>query len=89
MEAKEAHQYQKWCNDNGTRIYPIPLYDKSTSYKICVERNLEANTGKLIFEDNPKGNEPSVWDQIKELYKIIYERENLKNEKIHALPITK
>jgi hypothetical protein len=78
MEAKEAHRYQKWCNDNGTRIYPIPLYDKSNSYKICVEQGLKANTGKLVFEDNPKGNEPSVWDQIRQLYKIIYERENLK-----------
>lgn len=78
MEAKEAHRYQKWCNDNGTRIYPIPLYDKSNSYKICVERRLKSNTGTLVFEDNPKGNEPSVWDKIRELYKIIYERENLK-----------
>lgn len=78
MEILEPHQYMKWCNDQGTRIYPIPIYDKSTSYRICIERNLEASTGKLVFEDNPKGNEPSVWEQIRLLYKIIYERENLK-----------
>lgn len=77
MEAKEAQQYQSWCNDNGTRIYPVPLYDKSTSYKICVERNLTASIGKLVFEDNPKGKEPSVWHQIRELYKIIYKRDNI------------
>ncbi len=78
MEVKEAHQYQKWCNDHGTRIYPIPLYDKSSSYKICVERNMVASTGSLIFEDKPKVWQVSVWDQIRILYKIIYERENLK-----------
>lgn len=78
MEVLAPHQYQKWCNDHGIRIYPIPLYDKSSSFKICVEQNLKANIGKLVFEEKPKGNEPSVWDKIRELYKIIYERENLK-----------
>lgn len=76
MSPKEAHQYQKWCNDNRIRIYPIPIYDKSSSYKICIERDLKASTGKLVFEDQPKGKEPSVWEQIRLLYKMIYEREN-------------
>ena len=77
METKDAHRYQKWCNDNGVRIYPVPLYDKSSSYKICVERNMEASTGKLIFEDKPKVGQVSVWDQIRILYKIIYKRDNI------------
>jgi len=80
MESKDAHRFQKWCNDNKILIFPIPLYDKSENYKICVERNGAGSVGKMIFENQPKGKEKSVWDQIRELYKIIYERENKENE---------
>lgn len=76
MDIKEAHRYQKWCNDNEILIYPIPVYDKSESYKICVERNGVSSVGQLIFENQPKGKSNSIWDQIRELYKIIYQREN-------------
>lgn len=74
MEPKEAHKYAKWCNDNGTIIYPVPLYDKGNSYHIAVERNKEASVGTMVFQSETKGNEKNVWEQIRFIYKLIYEK---------------
>lgn len=78
MESREAHKYQKWCNDNGIRLYPIPTYDKSKKYFICKEDQGIGYVGKKVFGEETKGKEVSIWDQIREIYKIIYERENKK-----------
>lgn len=81
MEPKESHQYMKWCNDKEIRIYPIPLYENGHSYKICVERDGKASVGKITFENKSSREQKSVWDQIRELYKIIYQREKkIENE---------
>ena len=74
MEPREAHKYQKWCNDNGILIYPI-CTNSQDSYYIAVEREGKATKGDRIFENNPKPPAVNVWDQIRLLYKIIYERE--------------
>lgn len=76
MDTKESHLYMKWCNDNEIRIYPIPLYENGHSYKICVEREGKASVGKIIFQNESSREQKSVWDQVRELYKIIYKREN-------------
>lgn len=80
---KQQHFFQKWCNDNGILIYPIPLEIRG-EYNICVERKGKAEKGEQIFKnepqifkEDPSKNKLSVWDQIKLLYKIIYERECL------------
>ena len=76
MDHKEAAVYFKWCNDNGILIYPVPIYENGHSYKICVERKGVASVGKITFENKGTKEQKSVWDQIRELYKIIYNREN-------------
>jgi len=76
MDAKQAYKYVKWCNDNAILIYPIPYKSTGGSYHICVERKGVPTKGKVVFEDKPKRNENSIWDQIRELYKLIYEQEN-------------
>jgi hypothetical protein len=77
MESREFCQYFKWCVENGIKIFPIPLHDKSENYKICVERNGAGSVGQRVFENQPKGKDNSVWEQIRELYKIIYKRDNI------------
>lgn len=75
MEIKQSQYYQKWCNDNEILIYPIPLYENGHSYTICVEKKGIARAGKVVFENKGTKEKRSVWDQIRELYKLIYERE--------------
>ncbi len=74
MEPRESHKYMKWCNDNQIIIYPLPAQAKD-NYRIVVERNGIASLGEKIFENNPKPPTVNVWDQIRLLYKMIYQRE--------------
>lgn len=75
MKPEETHF--KYCTDKGIRIYPVPVSASNNGdYHIVVERKNRANKGKLVFKDKPKPSEPSVWQQIRTLYKMIYEEEN-------------
>ena len=67
----------KWCNDNGIIIYPVPVsaYSKE-SYYIVVERNGKPKKGERIFKNEPYKDDPSVWDQVRTLYRMIYEKSN-------------
>lgn len=79
MDNKESHMYMSWCNHYGIKIYPVPQNNLGI-YKIQIDRNGKKSTGKLEFSNKPKQNENSIWDQIRELYKIIYEKEINQNE---------
>lgn len=69
--------HAKWCNDHGTIIYPVPVNATSKgTYFIVVEKNGKPSQGKVIFKDEPAHNETSVWDQIRKLYRMIYEKNN-------------
>jgi len=81
MNPNEFHKYFRWCNDRGVRIYPV--LHKSGGYKISVERNGVEKPGKLVFYDvAPKGG-ISVWDKIRELYKLIYDKEYKPKENLN------
>jgi len=72
-----AYVHAKWCNDNGTVIYPVPVNATSKgTYFIVVEKNGIPKKGKVVFKDEPAHNEPSVWEQIRTLYRMIYEQKN-------------
>ena len=76
MKPEEIHF--KWCTENGIRIYPVPVSTANTgNYHIVVERNGKASIGKLIFKNEPTKEQPSVWQQIRTLYKMIYEKESI------------
>jgi hypothetical protein len=71
------YQHAKWCHDNGIFIYPVPVSATSKgTYFIVVQEGNKHDQGKLIFKDEPDKNEPSVWEQIRTLYRMIYERKN-------------
>jgi len=76
MDPKQAYLYSKWCHDNAIRIYPVPTTPSGGTYTICVERDGICSIGKIIFEDKATKFQKSVWEQINELYKLIYQREN-------------
>ena len=79
MKPEEIHF--KWCTENGIRIYPVPVSENYTgNYNIVVERNGKASKGSLIFKNEPTKEEPSVWQQIRTLYKMIYEKESINQD---------
>lgn len=83
MKPEEIHF--KWCTENGIRIYPVPISEANTgNYHIVVERNGKASKGKLIFKNEPTKDQPCVWQQIRTLYKMIYEKESIINQDTSA-----
>jgi len=81
MEPAEFHKYAKWCNDQSVTIYPVPHH--GGGYKVTVCRNGAEKPGKLVFYDvAPKGG-ISVWDKIRELYKLIYDKEYKPEENLN------
>lgn len=78
MEAKEFHKYATWCWENGIKIFPIPLNATGTVLKIAVEKN-----GKIKLGEEKYTN-ATVYDKIKELYKLIFTKNNhqSKNEQL-------
>ena len=46
-----------------------------------MERNGKASIGKLIFKNEPTKEQPSVWQQIRTLYKMIYEKESVNQDR--------
>lgn len=75
---KEYEKHFKWCTDNGIRIYPTPVSSANTGdYNIIVERNGIGSRGNMIFQDKPTNKNPSVWEQMRTLYRLIYEKESI------------
>lgn len=77
MDPRESHKHQKWCNEKEIRLYPVPTYEKSKKYYICKEVQGKGYVGKKVFGEETKGSDVSVWEQIRELYKLIYYKENM------------
>lgn len=73
---KKAHRFQKWCNDREIFIFPIPTTVRH-EYNICVERNGKQSKGSMIFKNVSDSDVPNVWNQIRTLYQLIYEKECL------------
>ena len=75
MDARENHKYEKWCHDNGIKIYPIPVSNGGL-YKIALDTKGNVVQGKQTYKDSPLKGEVSVWDKIRMLYKEIFEKNN-------------
>lgn len=79
MDPKELYKYTSFCWERDIKVLPKPVNNRGL-YRIKIERNGRGNTGQLEFLDKPKAGENSVWDQIRLLYKMLYEKELNKNE---------
>lgn len=78
MSLEEEHKHFKWCEANKIRVYPVPISTHSIGeYHLVVERDRIPSRGKVIFRNQPKKGEVSVWDQTRVLLKMIYEKENI------------
>ncbi|MES2813227.1 MAG: hypothetical protein V4670_12205 [Bacteroidota bacterium] len=77
----QDHIYFSWCVNHGIRIYPIPVKEIYTGeYYLAVERNGISEKGNVKFKAETNGKENNVWQQIKLLYKLIYEKEHPKTQ---------
>lgn len=75
MDAKEAHKYVKWCNDNFIFIYPVPTAKyHNGQYKIAMMKRGKEKLGEQIFKDIPDEGEISVWNKIRCLYKEVFDK---------------
>lgn len=74
MDAKEFHKYFSWCVGNGITIYPRPIVPNGSVLKIVVNSNGTEKVGEEKFTDN------KIYDKIRELYKLIFNKHNNTNE---------
>lgn len=80
---KNQAKHQKWCNDNGIKIYPQA--ESFNTYRLVVERPAlkKPKVGDKIYRKNPKGKQCKWWEEIHRLYAHYYKMHNDKEYKNH------
>lgn len=91
MDAKEVYKYMSWCISKNILIYPKA--SNTGKYRIIICRNGKEKLGNEIYQDKEtyktvdvktkngvkkeKVRVPPLHDRIYELYKDIFEKNNL------------
>lgn len=71
-KTEQEHIHFKWCNENGIKVYPVPVSrSRQDEYFIVVERNGVGKQGEKIF--NNKKTQKTIEKIVKN--KVVKETE--------------